>query len=102
VTAEPIATAPADLPPAVLTAHAVRRWLVTRISTLLAVPAAAVHPDVALSELGLSSVQAVQLAADLEDWSGRPIPATFVYEFPTIGEAARHLAALPGLDGARR
>ncbi|GAA1196018.1 acyl carrier protein [Pseudonocardia alaniniphila] len=80
--------------PIALSEHAVRRWMTSRIAVLLQVPAAAVHADAVLGELGLSSIQAVELAADLESWSGLPIPATLVYECPTVRDAARQVAAL--------
>ena len=47
---------------------------------------------------GLGSLQAVGLAGDLEDWLGRPLSPTLVYEHPTIEALARHLAGEP--DGA--
>lgn len=78
--------------PAALSERAVRRWMTARIAVLLRLPPSAVHADAVLQELGLSSVQAVELAADLETWSGRTIPATLVYECPTVRDAARHVA----------
>ncbi|MCD0450494.1 acyltransferase domain-containing protein [Actinocorallia sp. API 0066] len=42
---------------------------------------------------GLDSVHAVALAADLSDWLGREVPATFAWDHPTLAEAARALAA---------
>src|SRR5205807_2381692 len=40
----------------------------------------------------MDSVQAVSMAADLEDWLGRELPATLVYDYPTIEGLARHLS----------
>ena len=74
--------------------HAVRRWMTGRIAALLDVPTSTVHADAVLSELGLTSVQAVELAGDLESWFGRSVPATLVYDFPTVRDVARAVATL--------
>ena len=48
-------------------------------------------------------MQAVGLAGELEDWLGRPLSPTLVYEHPTIEALARHLAGEPdGAAAARR
>ncbi len=41
---------------------------------------------------GLDSAQAVGLAGDLEDYLGRTLPPTLIWDYPTIEELARHLA----------
>ncbi|HEX5758690.1 MAG TPA: type I polyketide synthase [Thermoanaerobaculia bacterium] len=56
----------------------------------------AVDPDQPLARYGLTSVESVALAADLESWLGRPLSPTLVWEHPTIGALVRHLAAEPG------
>jgi len=40
---------------------------------------------------GLSSVAAVSLTADLEDWLGISLPPTLAWDYTTIEELARHL-----------
>jgi acyl carrier protein len=72
----------------------IQDWLVAKIAEKLALAADDVEPGAVLGELGLSSIQAVELAADLEDFSGCQIPATFVYDCPTILDAARYVACL--------
>jgi acyl carrier protein len=37
-----------------------------------------------LDELGLDSLQSVCLAGDLEAWLGTEIPATAIWDYPTI------------------
>jgi acyl carrier protein len=70
----------------------VQSWLVGRVAEYLKVAPGSVSPQVVFSELGLSSVQAVELTAELEDFSGRKIPATLVYEYPTIEDVAAYVA----------
>ncbi|MGP8297703.1 acyl carrier protein [Streptomyces inhibens] len=77
-----------------LTQRQVKRWLTGRVAELLKVAPETVSPSAVFSELGLSSLQAVELTAELEDFSGREIPATMVYEYPTIEDAAAYVAGL--------
>jgi hypothetical protein len=56
---------------AALSAWEVQDWLVGRITATLRLAASEVTSESVFSELGLSSVQGVQLAADLEDVSLR-------------------------------
>ncbi|NYI04012.1 beta-ketoacyl synthase N-terminal-like domain-containing protein [Allostreptomyces psammosilenae] len=42
---------------------------------------------------GLDSIQAVALAGALTDWLGREVPATLAWDYPSVEEAARALAA---------
>ncbi|MGW5724296.1 type I polyketide synthase [Amycolatopsis sp. NPDC003865] len=50
-----------------------------------------VEPDRPLADHGLSSRQAVALAADLEDLLGTRLPATLLWESPTIDHLVRSL-----------
>ena len=78
-----------------LTQRQVENWLTTRIGQILRVTPEDVSSHVVFSELGMSSLQAVELAAELEDWSGREIPATIVYEYPTIEDVSTYVISLP-------
>ena len=44
-----------------------------------------------LERYGLDSRAAVTLAGDLEDWLGRPVPVTLVWDYPTIEEISEHV-----------
>ncbi len=41
---------------------------------------------------GLTSVIAVGLSAELEDWLGIDVDATIVWDYPTVAGLAAHLA----------
>ncbi|MCX4883661.1 MULTISPECIES: acyl carrier protein [unclassified Streptomyces] len=75
-----------------MTRRQVRSWLVGRVAEHLKVAPETVSPQAVFSELGLSSVQAVELTAELEDFSGLKIPPTMVYEYPTIDDVAAYVA----------
>ncbi|MBX6766860.1 MAG: acyl carrier protein [Actinomadura rubrobrunea] len=72
----------------------VREWLVARVAEILRRSPEDVPAGAAFSELGLSSLQAVELATAMEDWTGREIPPTVVYDCPTIEDAADYLIRL--------
>ncbi|WP_329046988.1 type I polyketide synthase [Amycolatopsis sp. NBC_01488] len=52
-----------------------------------------VEPDRPLADYGLSSRQAVGLAADLEDLLGTRLPATLLWESPTVDHLVRSLTS---------
>ena len=79
-----------------LTQRMVKDWLITRIAKTLRIASEDVSSHSVFSELGMSSLQAIELAAELENWSGREIPATIVYEYPTIDDVSTYVISQPG------
>ena len=88
-------------------------WIVDRVGELLKVDPKTIAYDAAFADLGLSSVQAVELSGELEQWSRLKLPPTLAYDCPTIdaaaafvaGEARREGRPLPGrhtAEGASR
>jgi amino acid adenylation domain-containing protein len=69
----------------------IRGWLISRISTLLRVDRDAIGERDSFDSLGLSSTDAVSLSGELQELLGRELPATLVYEYPTIAALADHL-----------
>lgn len=59
-------------------------WLVIRVATMLERDAAEIDPTASFTDLGLSSLQAVELTGDLEENTGVPVSPTAVYDHPTI------------------
>ena len=76
-------------------ADAIQAWLVAYVAKELAVPPEVVDVGAPLSDLGLSSRQVIILGGDLEDWLGREVPDTAVWDHPSIGALAAFLAAGP-------
>src|SRR5262249_38062424 len=79
-----------------LDATGLRRWLATPTAELTGGAAGRTDLDRPLTELGLSSVQAVSLAAELSERTGRTLPATLVWQRPTIAGLVDELVAGPG------
>jgi phthiocerol/phenolphthiocerol synthesis type-I polyketide synthase C len=73
-------------------AHTIQDWLVTRLSEVLGVDPQEIDIREPLTSHGLTSVEAVSLSGELEDWLGRQLSPTLAYEYPTIETMARHLA----------
>ncbi|MGW4115984.1 SDR family NAD(P)-dependent oxidoreductase [Actinosynnema sp. NPDC004786] len=67
------------------------------LSAALGVPAAELDRDRPLAGFGLRSVEMVSLVGGLEQWLGRTLPATLMWEYPTIARLASHLGA-PGVS----
>jgi acyl carrier protein len=63
-------------------------------------PARAIDPKQPLRELGLDSLMAVELRNALGAALGRPLPATLLFDYPTLGALAGHLGRLLVPEGA--
>ncbi|WP_037657298.1 AMP-binding protein, partial [Streptomyces aurantiacus] len=71
----------------------VESWLTARVGERLGLAPEAIDPERPLASLGLDSKQAVAVLAELSARTGREIPATAVFDHPTIRAIAAHLAA---------
>ena len=80
------------------TAESIAAWLVVKLAGPLGVPAAEIDPTRPFANFGLGSLRAVGLAGELEEWLGRPLSPTLLYEYPTVETLARHLAAATPIE----
>ncbi|MET8848993.1 beta-ketoacyl synthase N-terminal-like domain-containing protein [Amycolatopsis sp. NPDC004625] len=80
------------------TTDTLRRWLLDTVAEHTGVRAEPHHP---LGDYGLSSRQAVGIAADLEERLGRRLPATLLWESPTIDDLVRSLTGTEEPDVPR-
>lgn len=71
---------------------AIRRHLVEQIARRSRTAVADIDPDRPLEEFGLASRDAVAIAGELEQMLGRSLPATLVWEHPTINKLSVALA----------
>ncbi len=67
-------------------------WLVRTLAATLSLESAELDIQEPLKSYGLASVDAIGLSGDLEDWLGREISPTLVYDYPTVEQLARYLA----------
>jgi acyl transferase domain-containing protein/acyl-CoA synthetase (AMP-forming)/AMP-acid ligase II/acyl carrier protein len=78
----------------------IQSWLVAQVATLLKVRSQEVDVRKPFAHYGMDSLQAVSLSSDLEEWLGRDLSPTLVYDYPNIETLARHLAGEDARPGA--
>ncbi len=69
----------------------ITEWLVEWIAKELALPTAEIETDKSLLNYSLSSVTAMMLVGDLEEWLGLTLPPTLVWDYPSIDAIADYL-----------
>jgi acyl carrier protein len=79
--------------PLVLTLDSVRQHSLLFLAKILHTDAGKINPDADFDRLGLDSVMAVALILDLEEWSGRDLEPSLLFEYPTINELAKYVIA---------
>lgn len=81
------ATAPAS------TADEIKEWLINKVAELAGVEVNHIDANEPLAFYGLDSVAAVSLSGELQDWLGRKVPPTLVYDYPSIQAMVGYLSA---------
>jgi acyl carrier protein len=74
------------------TPEKVETWLGNWLHQKLKVNPATIQTSQSFADFGLDSIFAVELAQDIADWSGIPVEATIVWNYPTIDSLAEYLA----------
>jgi 8-amino-7-oxononanoate synthase len=67
-------------------------WLIERVAALVGVAPNELDTAQPFAVFGLDSIAAVGLSGELEDWLGVELPATILWDYPTIAALAEHLA----------
>ena len=70
----------------------IQDWLVTHLAEELGLTPDEIDVRQPFESFGLSSREAVLLSGELEEWLGRRLQPTLLWEYPTIEALARHLA----------
>jgi acyl carrier protein len=73
----------------------IETWLLDRLQARLGQDAETVDSHLPFSYYGLTSIDAVVLAAELQEWLGRPVSPTLTWEYPTVSAVAGYLAGEP-------
>jgi myxalamid-type polyketide synthase MxaE and MxaD len=81
----------ADTSPNTIAAQQIEQWLVERVGARSGIPRDEVHLTRPFADFGLSSLDAVEISADLEKWLRCSVPPTVVYNYPTISALAEWL-----------
>jgi acyl transferase domain-containing protein/pimeloyl-ACP methyl ester carboxylesterase/acyl-coenzyme A synthetase/AMP-(fatty) acid ligase len=70
----------------------IQNWLVDNIAQKLGADVSEIDLEEPFATLGLDSVQAVRLSAELEDWLEVKLSPTVIYDYPNIASLASYLA----------
>ena len=70
----------------------IREWLLEKLSLRLGIDADELDVHEPMANYGLDSRTAVRIAGELEDWLRLSLPPTLVWDYPTVGALASHLA----------
>lgn len=73
-------------------AEVIQAWLKAQVADLIGVEPDGVDVDQTFASFGLSSLAAVSLSGDLDEWLGIPLPATLAWDYPTISKLSERLA----------
>lgn len=78
----------------------IERYLRERVAELAALPVGEVDARRPFSEYGLGSLEATRLSGECGRQFGMTLPPTALYDYPSIGQLARHM--LDGAQGTRQ
>jgi polyketide synthase 13 len=70
----------------------IRAAIRASLASALAVPENTLDDERDFESYGLPSLEAVELAGELEDFLGREIDAEIIFDHPSVAQLARHLA----------
>lgn len=73
-------------------AEEIQAWLVARLSRQLRIAPEELNARESLASYGLDSRAAISLSGEMEEWLGRRLSPTLVWDYPTIEGIALHLA----------
>lgn len=76
----------------VLTAEEIQTWIVGYLAESLEVEPDEIDVTLPFDNYGLDSAEVIELSGDLEDWLGRKINPTFLYNYPTVESLAQGIA----------
>ena len=85
-------------PPPARTADEVLAKVMELLAAELDAPRDTLTPDAMLTDLGLDSINAESVSAEIEEWIGFPVHAPLLWQYPTPRQLADHLAEMSQPD----
>lgn len=76
-------------------AEEIQDWIIEYLSRELDANPNSIDPAATFDSFALDSATAIGMTGDMENWLGRRIDPTIVYDYPTIEAFAQHLAGAP-------
>lgn len=77
----------------------IKAWLISKVAEKLEVSSEKIEITEPLANYGLSSLAAVSLSGELQEWLFRELSPTLLYNYPTIQALAEYLAVPEAKDG---
>ena len=74
----------------------IEAWLIDRIARKVPMDRRKIDPRQPFNSFGIDSVTAASLTGDMEEWMGRELSPTLMYDYPSINELGKHLAGGAG------
>jgi acyl carrier protein len=72
--------------------YKIQQWMTQKLADELKVAADTIDINEPLTSFGIDSIAVFTLTGDLAEWLHRDLPATLLWEYPTIEELARYLS----------
>ena len=79
---------------AAMNEDSVQEWLLVYLANQIKIDKQDIDITQSIASFGLDSVEVANLSADMIDWLGRDLPATLVWDYPTIELLARHINSM--------
>jgi acyl carrier protein len=80
--------------------ESIMQWMIQWIAKEMGLPTEEIETEKSLLNYSLSSVTAMMLVGDLEEWLGLTLPPTLVWDYPSIAAIADYLLEQLATSGA--
>ncbi len=93
---QPQDSASSSGPEAASSAHStaeIEQWFVTYLAQEMQVSEDEIDVEAPFDQLAIDSAIVISMTGDLEDWLGRTIDPTLVYDYPTIASFSQYLGS---------
>ncbi|MBC8870095.1 MAG: acyl carrier protein [Planctomycetes bacterium] len=74
------------------TVEEIQEWMVNYLANVLEMSTDKIDVTVPFDDFALDSATAIGMTGELEDWLGKPVDPTLVYDYPTIEQFSKCLA----------
>ena len=70
----------------------IKEWMINEVAKILGIEADAVDTDREFFSFGIDSIVAFSVIGDLCEWIGKELPATLLWEYPTINSLSQYIS----------
>jgi acyl carrier protein len=75
-----------------ISATEIQDWIVVYLANLLEIDPEEIDVTIPFDRYGLDSSAAIGFTGDLEEWLGKEIDPTLLYDYPTVEALVEHLS----------